>query len=502
MTEENAVDSDKIEGAETYRCECLDCGHTQNSKVHCDKAKCAKCGSTKMRRASRPGAGKEKRNSDNVDDEIPATELEDVELAKWTTKYINSLPNSSFAAIEPDYLNGKTDDKNARHLPYKDKNGKVDLPHLRNARARMNQIKPVTKSISTEALRAKAKRVLDAAAKKHLKPKEMIDELNETGMFTLSTGRKIEVELIEDKGDHTLMKFELIDNDTYNGVYFSKEAIEYQYEQFQKKEFTVSHGMDHSRKTLDQLGEVVEMKLEYEGKDNSKVRCFIISKIYKETKAQEQAHILLDQGLLNYISGGWSGRIIFDFEIGRFEIQKPLFRESSSTPTPAKRDATVQNVLDVILSLTQAPDLEDDIMSEEPVEEQVIEPSEEGEEIEQSAELKTLKEEMQAEVKRTKELNDKIVAERTENKKAELMKRAKELGLSEELFTDSTPKEMELALTAAKELQVSELAKREPEFQLGGEDGSALQDGSPEMIAELEKKYYDWGDLGDEEVVF
>ena len=33
------------------------------------------------------------------------------------------MGNSSFAAIEPDYLNGKTDDKNARHLPFKDANG-------------------------------------------------------------------------------------------------------------------------------------------------------------------------------------------------------------------------------------------------------------------------------------------------------------------------------------------------------------------------------------------
>lgn len=89
-------------------------------------------------------------------------------LAKWTRKYINSLPNSSFAAIEPAYLQGKTDNKNARHLPFKDANGKVDLPHLRNALARMNQIQPVTDSISAEALRAKAKAKLLPYAKRYL----------------------------------------------------------------------------------------------------------------------------------------------------------------------------------------------------------------------------------------------------------------------------------------------------------------------------------------------
>jgi hypothetical protein len=84
--------------------------------------------------------------------------------AEWTAAYINDLPDSSFAAIEPAYPE-KTQDKRCRHLPYKDKDGTVDLPHLRNALARMNQIEPVTDSISAADLRAKAQTVLIAAAK-------------------------------------------------------------------------------------------------------------------------------------------------------------------------------------------------------------------------------------------------------------------------------------------------------------------------------------------------
>jgi HK97 family phage prohead protease len=80
----------------------------------------------------------------------------DVEKAEWTTEYINTLPNSSFAVIEPAYLEGKTEDKNARHLPFKDENGEVDLPHYRNALARVNQIKPITDSISEADLRSQA----------------------------------------------------------------------------------------------------------------------------------------------------------------------------------------------------------------------------------------------------------------------------------------------------------------------------------------------------------
>ncbi len=84
--------------------------------------------------------------------------------AEWTAAYINDLPDSSFAVIEPAYPE-KTQDKQCRHLPYKDKDGTVDLPHLRNALARMDQIEPVTDSITADELRAKAQKVLIAAAK-------------------------------------------------------------------------------------------------------------------------------------------------------------------------------------------------------------------------------------------------------------------------------------------------------------------------------------------------
>jgi HK97 family phage prohead protease len=86
----------------------------------------------------------------------PGLVVEDTEKADWTVEYINTLPNSSFAVIEPAYLDGKTEDKNCRHLPFKDENGEVDLPHYRNALARCNQIKPVTDSISEADLRSQA----------------------------------------------------------------------------------------------------------------------------------------------------------------------------------------------------------------------------------------------------------------------------------------------------------------------------------------------------------
>jgi len=93
------------------------------------------------------------------------TMTEDLEAAEWTTQYINDLPDSAFAYIEPCYKQGKTDNKNARHLPYKDKNGKIDLPHLRNALARVSQIKPICPDTNREEMIRKARAVLEKAAK-------------------------------------------------------------------------------------------------------------------------------------------------------------------------------------------------------------------------------------------------------------------------------------------------------------------------------------------------
>lgn len=66
----------------------------------------------------------------------------EVEKAVWTTAYVNDLPDSSFAYISPGGEkdeDGKTVPRSLRHLPYKDKDGKPDAAHVRNALARLNQ---------------------------------------------------------------------------------------------------------------------------------------------------------------------------------------------------------------------------------------------------------------------------------------------------------------------------------------------------------------------------
>lgn len=84
---------------------------------------------------------------------------------RWSIKYRNSLPDSAFAVIEPAYLNNETKNKNCRHLPYRDHTGKIDKSHLQNSLARVNQIKPITDSITTAELRKQALETLEKAKK-------------------------------------------------------------------------------------------------------------------------------------------------------------------------------------------------------------------------------------------------------------------------------------------------------------------------------------------------
>jgi hypothetical protein len=81
--------------------------------------------------------------------------------AVWTTSYINTLPDAAFAVILPGGKkdkDGKTAPRNLRMLPHHDasvksanENGSVDLPHLRNALARIDQ------SNMSAALKARAR---------------------------------------------------------------------------------------------------------------------------------------------------------------------------------------------------------------------------------------------------------------------------------------------------------------------------------------------------------
>jgi len=63
-------------------------------------------------------------------------------MATWTAAYINDLPDSAFLHIEKGGEKdeqGRTTPRSLRHFPYQDAAGSIDLPHLRNAMARIPQ---------------------------------------------------------------------------------------------------------------------------------------------------------------------------------------------------------------------------------------------------------------------------------------------------------------------------------------------------------------------------
>jgi len=75
---------------------------------------------------------------------VPESEVEQPQLQErvWTRRYINDLPDSAFAVILPGGekdKEGKTSPRNLRKFPHHDAKGRIDLPHLRNANARVPQ---------------------------------------------------------------------------------------------------------------------------------------------------------------------------------------------------------------------------------------------------------------------------------------------------------------------------------------------------------------------------
>lgn len=92
---------------------------------------------------------------------------EDAAKATWDTAYVNNLPDSAFLYVEAgDKEDGKTVPRSKRHFPYKNAQGEVDLPHLRNAIARIPQSNaPGLSAEKKAALQERARKMLANAQK-------------------------------------------------------------------------------------------------------------------------------------------------------------------------------------------------------------------------------------------------------------------------------------------------------------------------------------------------
>lgn len=66
-------------------------------------------------------------------------------MAKWSSQYIDSLPDESFL-----YVNKRTGE---RKLPVLNRQGNLSISHLNNAKARLNQTKGISASKRAEIRR-------------------------------------------------------------------------------------------------------------------------------------------------------------------------------------------------------------------------------------------------------------------------------------------------------------------------------------------------------------
>lgn len=84
--------------------------------------------------------------------------------AEWTRAFINDLPDSAFLFIEDGGqkdADGKTVPRSLRHFPVRSETGEIDLPHLRNAIARIPQSRIVGVTADRlQELQAEARRLL------------------------------------------------------------------------------------------------------------------------------------------------------------------------------------------------------------------------------------------------------------------------------------------------------------------------------------------------------
>ncbi len=113
----------------------------------------------------------------------PAVEpaVTETDKAEWTAAYMNDLPDSAFLHVDAGGkkdADGKTVPRGLRHFPVRDNEGAVDLPHLRNALARIAQSN-LSDDLKT-SLKAKAQKMLENETKKSdetVAPETKVDEV-------------------------------------------------------------------------------------------------------------------------------------------------------------------------------------------------------------------------------------------------------------------------------------------------------------------------------------
>ena len=130
------------------------------------------------------------------------------QFAVWNTKTVNDLPDSAFLFVEAGGQKdstGKTVPRTLRHFPYKGSDGKVDLPHLRNAIARIPQAGSWLSAAMKTSLQNRARRLLGGTSKamsETVTPevKEAYDLLTDAGFDVMLPSDTPGTEVVDEPG--------------------------------------------------------------------------------------------------------------------------------------------------------------------------------------------------------------------------------------------------------------------------------------------------------------
>lgn len=93
----------------------------------------------------------------------PKVSLPTSSKSVWSASFVNDLPDSAFLFIESGGRKddqGKTVPRSLRHLPYRDQNGDIDLPHLRNVLSRLPQMAS-RRGLDREEIRERVSKLLE-----------------------------------------------------------------------------------------------------------------------------------------------------------------------------------------------------------------------------------------------------------------------------------------------------------------------------------------------------
>ena len=125
--------------------------------------------------------------------EAGGRKMHPVAKAEWSTAYVNDLPDSAFFYIAPGGEkdeSGRTTPRSLRKLPFRADDGDIDLPHLRNALARLSQTD--MPQSAQDRIRREARRLLEEVVSKSVlkakyddidfKPPQGVQEAAELGL--------------------------------------------------------------------------------------------------------------------------------------------------------------------------------------------------------------------------------------------------------------------------------------------------------------------------------